>query len=57
MRRTGSIMLGKSMRGRLTIESTRVLRWGLFPNDKLCGFSVKINSYLKSKNNDPKIKF
>jgi hypothetical protein len=50
-------MLGKSMRRRLTIESTRVLRWGLFPNDKLYVFSVKINSYLKLKNNDPKIKF
>jgi len=40
----------------LTIESTRVLRCGLFPNDKECGLSVKINSYLKSKNNDSKIK-
>jgi|GEM_PF-887155 len=49
-------MLGKSMRRRLTIESTRVLRCGLFPNDKECGLSVKINSYLKSKNNDSKIK-
>jgi hypothetical protein len=49
-------MLGKSMRRRLTIESTRV-RWGLFPNDKEFGVSVKINPYLKSMNNDSKIKF